>query len=100
MKKYTDDPSLSWEERYKRLQAHHVEETEYLVRWPDRLKEEIANLKSEALDNTKKFEELSNAARVAMSRLSTLAWHRDNDPGWGSLSEAVKNLEEIIEKNG
>ncbi len=30
-KKYVDDPSLSWEERYKRLEAHHVEETTFLI---------------------------------------------------------------------
>ena len=36
IKKYVDDPSLTWEERYKRLEAHHKEETEYLIeqlRW-------------------------------------------------------------------
>jgi hypothetical protein len=25
------DESLSWEERYKQLEAHHKEETEYLI---------------------------------------------------------------------
>lgn len=31
IKKYVDDPSLTWEERYKRLDAHHVEETTVLL---------------------------------------------------------------------
>lgn len=31
LKRYEDDPSLSWEERYKRLEAHHREETEALI---------------------------------------------------------------------
>lgn len=30
IKKYEDDPSLSWEERYKRLEAHHLEETSFI----------------------------------------------------------------------
>ncbi len=30
IKKYVDDPSLSWEERYKRLEAHHTEETQWM----------------------------------------------------------------------
>lgn len=31
IKKYVDDPTLSWEERYRRLEAHHKEETEWLI---------------------------------------------------------------------
>jgi len=31
IKKYVDDPSLSWEERYKRLDAHHCEETAWMI---------------------------------------------------------------------
>ncbi len=31
VKKYVDDPNLSWEERYKRLEQHHVEETTFLI---------------------------------------------------------------------
>ena len=31
IKKYVMDESLSWEERYKKLEAHHYEETAYLV---------------------------------------------------------------------
>ena len=29
--KYKDDPSKSWEERYKALHEHHVLETEFLI---------------------------------------------------------------------
>lgn len=32
IKEHVDDPSLSWEERYKRLEAHHLEETEFFVK--------------------------------------------------------------------
>lgn len=32
IKKYVDDPKLSWEERYRRLEAHHKEETEFLIK--------------------------------------------------------------------
>lgn len=31
VKKYKDDDSLSWEERYKRLELHHIEETNFLI---------------------------------------------------------------------
>jgi hypothetical protein len=31
VKKYVDDTNLSWEERYKRLEQHHVEETTFLI---------------------------------------------------------------------
>lgn len=31
VKKYVDDETLSWEERYKRLETHHKEETEFLI---------------------------------------------------------------------
>lgn len=30
-KKYVMDESLSWEERYKQLEAHHIEETTELI---------------------------------------------------------------------
>ena len=29
--KYNDDETLSWEERYKRLNDHHIEETTFLI---------------------------------------------------------------------
>ncbi|PTR00892.1 hypothetical protein C8P68_101121 [Mucilaginibacter yixingensis] len=29
--RYVDDESLTWEERYKRLDEHHVRETTFLV---------------------------------------------------------------------
>ena len=30
-KKYNDDITLSWEERYKKLEKHHIEETSFLI---------------------------------------------------------------------
>ena len=29
--RYRDDEALSWEERYKRLEQHHIEETSFLI---------------------------------------------------------------------
>jgi len=29
--KYKDDPTLTWEERYKRLDEHHITETTFLI---------------------------------------------------------------------
>ena len=31
IKKFKDDESLSWEERYKKLEEHHIEETNFLI---------------------------------------------------------------------
>lgn len=31
VKKYVDDDTLSWEERYKKLNQHHIEETNFLI---------------------------------------------------------------------
>jgi len=31
VKRYKDDESLSWEERYKRLNEHHIDETTFLI---------------------------------------------------------------------
>jgi len=30
-KKYKDDSTLSWEERYRLLEQHHIEETNFLI---------------------------------------------------------------------
>ncbi len=31
VKKYVMDENLSWEERYKKLDEHHIEETNFLI---------------------------------------------------------------------
>jgi hypothetical protein len=31
VKQYKDDESLSWEERYNKLNEHHIEETTFLI---------------------------------------------------------------------
>lgn len=31
VKKYVDDSSLTWEERYNKLYSHHLEETQELI---------------------------------------------------------------------
>jgi hypothetical protein len=38
IKKYIMDESLSWEERYKQLEAHHKEETEWLITELERIR--------------------------------------------------------------
>jgi hypothetical protein len=37
IKRYEDDPTLSWEERYARLEAHHRIETEFLIATVEKL---------------------------------------------------------------
>lgn len=39
VKKYTDDPTKTWEERYKALEAHHEKETKFLIKEVERLRE-------------------------------------------------------------
>lgn len=41
VKKYRDDPELSWEERYKKLEKHHVEETTFLINEVRKLAKEL-----------------------------------------------------------
>lgn len=41
IKKYVMDESLCWEERYKQLEAHHKEETEWLLEKIQQLEEDI-----------------------------------------------------------
>jgi hypothetical protein len=38
VKKYKDDASLTWEERYRKLEEHHIEETSFLI---DKIREII-----------------------------------------------------------
>lgn len=38
VKRYVDDESLTWEERYKRLMEHHIEETTFLIDEVNKLK--------------------------------------------------------------
>ena len=37
IKKYVDDATLTWEQRYTRLETHHKEETEWLIAEAKRL---------------------------------------------------------------
>ncbi|QKJ28714.1 hypothetical protein HQ865_02715 [Mucilaginibacter mali] len=39
--KYRDDDSLSWEERYNRLNEHHIQETTFLI---DKIREIVKDL--------------------------------------------------------
>lgn len=41
VKRYVDDESLSWEERYRRLEKHHLEETNFLI---DKVREIVKEL--------------------------------------------------------
>lgn len=50
IKKYVMDETLSWEERYKKLEAHHKEETEFLIRRIESLEEFVDEITNEILD--------------------------------------------------
>lgn len=40
VKRFKDDESKTWEERYKDLEKHHVEETQFLI---DKIREIVKN---------------------------------------------------------
>lgn len=42
VKKYVDNPNLSWEDRYSLLDAHHVKETTFLIETVRELAERLA----------------------------------------------------------
>jgi hypothetical protein len=41
VKKYVMDETLSWEERYRKLEQHHLEETSWLVKEIERLQKQL-----------------------------------------------------------
>lgn len=44
VKRYVDDPSLSWEERYARLDSHHTKETTFLINKVRELAKELEQI--------------------------------------------------------
>lgn len=44
IKHYQMDESLNWEERYKALETHHLEETKYLIKVIEELEKENEEL--------------------------------------------------------
>jgi len=58
IKKYVMDESLSWEERYHQLEAHHQKETEWLI---------------------EKLESLVKYTREFLERVSSIAWDTSED---------------------
>lgn len=47
IKKYEDNPTLSWEERYKKLDAHHLEETAWMIERIKTLTAQLATARKE-----------------------------------------------------
>lgn len=43
--RYEDDPSLSWEERYQRLEKHHLVETTFLIEEVRKLAKQVEELR-------------------------------------------------------
>lgn len=39
--KYIDDTELSWEDRYKKLENHHIQETNFLI---DKIREIVKSI--------------------------------------------------------
>ena len=64
--KYVDDPTLTWEERYARLEAHHIEETTALFA---KLTAERALVTSTKADLLKVSTTLNDLVRRGPNRL-------------------------------
>ena len=47
VKRHTDDPSKTWEERFRALEEHHIKETTFLVDEVRKLAAEIDQIKKE-----------------------------------------------------
>ena len=45
IKKYVDSEALSWEERYKRLEKHHIDETRELIKVIEDLEKTISDIR-------------------------------------------------------
>jgi hypothetical protein len=45
VKRYVDDPTLTWEERYARLDSHHTKETTFLINKVRELAKELNDIK-------------------------------------------------------
>lgn len=62
IKKYQMDPKLSWEERYKQLEAHHVEETQWLITYIKQL-ESILRESSAGSSQSSRWESLNTVQK-------------------------------------
>lgn len=49
VRRHQDDPALSWEERFRILEAHHLEETRFLIDEIRRLAKECDRLRDQPL---------------------------------------------------
>lgn len=47
IKKYVMDPKLTWEERYKQLEAHHLEETGWMINEIRHLEEKLDRIEQD-----------------------------------------------------
>lgn len=52
VKRHTDDPSKSWEERYKVLEEHHLEETTFLINEMRALAKQLDDAQGKQKENT------------------------------------------------
>ncbi len=55
IKKYVMNESLSWEERYKELEKHHKEETDFLINEVKRLEFELEHNEDYLYEATRKL---------------------------------------------
>ena len=50
--RYQDNPNLSWEERYQRLEKHHLAETVFLIEEVRKLAKMLDEARSQAANQT------------------------------------------------
>ncbi len=91
LKKYVMDESLSWEERYAKLDAHHLEETQWLIAELTRTREALEQARFDAIElewqagNLTHGEKELEYARWLASTASSSSW-------WPRLPESTQAL--------
>jgi hypothetical protein len=66
IKKYIDDLSLSWEERYKRLENHHMEETAWMIKEIKRLEKLIIDMNNKGKDIEEEYKKKAERNKVTI----------------------------------
>ena len=93
IKKYVEDTSLTWEERYKRLDAHHIEETSWMMNRIKFLKADLYLSKKERnhyMEESKSLNTFKDAIKTHREQTGhEMCWENDEEL-WTVLNDGVK----------
>ena len=83
IKKYIDNISLSWEERYRRLEEHHLEETSWMIG-------EIQHLEGKWTHANEAYRVLEDSIKKHREQTGhNMCWENDQEL-WSVLNDGVK----------